>query len=87
MHPLFHLNYGIKHLTSLNRCRAQSLPSTSSDNSISHLLVPILALIGLGAIHWRRKRGAAMLEAERIARDPSVKGFQDLDELFAELKK
>lgn len=30
---------------------------------------------------------AAMLEAERIARDPSVKGYNDLDELFAELKK
>ena len=30
---------------------------------------------------------AAMLEAERIAKDPSVKGYSDLDELFAELKK
>ena len=30
---------------------------------------------------------AAMLEAQRIARDPSVKGYHDLDELFAELKK
>ena len=30
---------------------------------------------------------AAMLEAERIAKDPSVKGYTDLDELFAELKK
>ena len=30
---------------------------------------------------------AAMLEAERIAKDPSVKGFNDLDELFADLKK
>ncbi len=29
---------------------------------------------------------AAMLEAERIARDPSVKGYNDLDELFADLK-
>ena len=29
---------------------------------------------------------AAMLEAERIARDPSVKGYHDLDELFSELK-
>ena len=29
---------------------------------------------------------AAMLEAERIAKDPSVKGYEDLDELFAELK-
>ena len=30
---------------------------------------------------------AAMLEAERIARDPSVKGYTDLDKLCAELKK
>ncbi len=29
---------------------------------------------------------AAMLEAERIARDPSVKGYTDLDEQFADLK-
>lgn len=30
---------------------------------------------------------AAMLEAERIANDPSVKGYTDLDDLFADLKK
>lgn len=30
---------------------------------------------------------AAMLEAERIAKDPSVKGYNDLDELFLELKR
>ena len=30
---------------------------------------------------------AAMLEAERIAKDPSVKGYTDMDELFAELQK
>ena len=30
---------------------------------------------------------AAMLEAERIAKDSSVKGYNDLDELFADLKK
>lgn len=29
---------------------------------------------------------AAMLEAERIATDPNVKGYRDLDELFADLK-
>lgn len=29
----------------------------------------------------------AMLEAERIANDASVKGYNNLDELFAELKK
>jgi len=27
-----------------------------------------------------------MLEAERIAKDPSVKGYTELDELFADLK-
>lgn len=30
---------------------------------------------------------AAMLEAERIAKDPSVKGYNDLDEFFANLEK
>ena len=30
---------------------------------------------------------AAMLEAERIAKDPNVKGYTDLDELFEDLKK
>ncbi|MDO4921197.1 MAG: type II toxin-antitoxin system RelB/DinJ family antitoxin [Phascolarctobacterium sp.] len=29
---------------------------------------------------------AAMLEGEKIAKDPSVKGYTDLDELFADLK-
>lgn len=29
----------------------------------------------------------AMLEAERIAKDPSVKGYTDLDELFTDLKR
>lgn len=29
---------------------------------------------------------AAMLEAERIAHDPSVKHYKDLDELFADLE-
>ena len=30
---------------------------------------------------------SAMLEAERIAQDSSVKGYTDMDELFADLKK
>ena len=30
---------------------------------------------------------AAMLEAENIAKDPNVKGYTDLDERFADLKK
>ena len=34
-----------------------------------------------------RETIAAMLEAERIAKDPSVKGYTDMDALFAELRK
>ena len=34
-----------------------------------------------------RETIAAMLEAEKIADDPSVKGYNDLVELFADLKK
>ncbi|MCI1883138.1 MAG: type II toxin-antitoxin system RelB/DinJ family antitoxin [Sporolactobacillus sp.] len=30
---------------------------------------------------------AAMLKAERIAKNPNVKGYTDLDQLFADLKK
>lgn len=30
---------------------------------------------------------AAMLEAERIAKDPSVKGYTDVKQLFANLKE
>ena len=35
----------------------------------------------------KKETVAAMLEAERIAKAPSVKGYYDLDELFAYLKK
>ena len=34
-----------------------------------------------------RETIAAMLEAERIAKDPSVKGYTNMDELFADLRK
>ena len=34
-----------------------------------------------------RETVAAMLEAERIAGDPSVKGYTNMDELFADLRK
>ena len=30
---------------------------------------------------------AAMLEAERIAKDPSVKGYTNMDEMFADLAR
>ncbi|NLA43988.1 type II toxin-antitoxin system RelB/DinJ family antitoxin [Candidatus Saccharibacteria bacterium] len=30
---------------------------------------------------------AAMLEAERIGKDPAAEGYNDLDELFSELSK
>ena len=33
-----------------------------------------------------RETLAALMEAERIAKDPNVKGYTDLDELFADLK-
>ena len=33
-----------------------------------------------------RETLAALMEAERIAKDPSVKGYTDLDELFNDLK-
>ena len=34
-----------------------------------------------------KKTVAAMIEAERIAKDSSIKGYDDVEELFAELKK
>lgn len=34
-----------------------------------------------------RETAAALREAERIAKDPSVAGYTDLDALFAALKK
>ena len=34
-----------------------------------------------------RETIAAMLEAERIAKDPSVKGYNNLGELFADLRE
>lgn len=34
-----------------------------------------------------RETISAMLEAERIARDPAVKGYTNMDELFADLRK
>jgi DNA-damage-inducible protein J len=33
-----------------------------------------------------KETAAAMLEAERIARDPAVKGYDDLNALFRDLK-
>ena len=34
-----------------------------------------------------RETAAAMLEADRIAKNPSVKGYTELDALFADLRK
>jgi len=34
-----------------------------------------------------KKTVTAMIEAERIANDSSVKGYTDMDELFADLEK
>ena len=33
-----------------------------------------------------RETLAALMEAERIAKDPNIKGYTDLDELFNDLK-
>lgn len=33
-----------------------------------------------------KKTIASMLEAEKIAKDPRAKGYNDLDELFVDLK-
>lgn len=33
-----------------------------------------------------RETLAALMEAERIAKDPNIKGYTDLDELFDDLK-
>ena len=33
-----------------------------------------------------KESAEALLEAERIARDPAVKGYTDLDKLFADLR-
>ena len=41
----------------------------------------------LSTNHPHNETLAAMLEAERIAKDLSAKGYNDLDELFADLKK
>ena len=30
---------------------------------------------------------AALIEADKIAKDPSVKGYRDVDEMFEELNK
>ncbi|EFC90693.1 addiction module antitoxin, RelB/DinJ family [Dethiosulfovibrio peptidovorans DSM 11002] len=37
--------------------------------------------------HINRETMAAMLKAEIIAKDPSIKGYTDLDKLFADLRK
>lgn len=42
--------------------------------------------INISILQPNKETIAAMLESERIAKDPSVKGYNDLDELFAELK-
>ena len=35
----------------------------------------------------KKRTVAAMIEAERIAKDSSIKGYTDMDELFADLEK
>ena len=38
-------------------------------------------------IPFKITQGTAMLEAERIAKNPNVKGYRDVDEFFADLDK
>ncbi len=37
--------------------------------------------------HYSRTTLSAMAEAEKISKDPSVKGYTDIDELFEDLAK
>lgn len=50
----------------------------------------VRAEMGLSEDEWKRTPNettvAAMMEADRITDDPTVKGFTSLDELFAALK-
>ena len=36
-------------------------------------------------LHPSKETVSAMLEAERIAKDPNIKGYHDVNELFADL--
>ena len=47
----------------------------------------MIVWLALLQIQPNKETIAAMLEAERIAKDPSVKGYTNLDELFADLEK
>ena len=44
-----------------------------------------IAVQGILETHPNRETTQAMLEAERIAKDPSVKGYNDLDALFEKI--
>ena len=59
--------------------------------SVNHLLNRLVrSEMGLTEEQWQNSPNAdtlaAMQEADRIAADPEVKGFTDLDALFAELR-
>lgn len=55
------------------------------DNLSEEQLSAFVSLFGLTTEIPNEETKAAMLEADRIARDPSVKTFTDTDELFREL--
>ena len=55
------------------------------DNLSEEQLSAFVSLFGHTAEIPNEETKAAMLDADRIAHDPSVKGFTDTDELFREL--
>ena len=61
---------------------------------ISFLVIPNKQILREGRIPFdislnqpNKETIAAMLEAERIAKDPSVKGYNDVEEALRELKR
>lgn len=55
------------------------------DNLSEEQLSAFVSLFSLAAEIPNKETEEAMLEADRIANDPDVKGFTDTDELFKEL--
>lgn len=55
------------------------------DNLSEEQLSAFVMLFGLNVEIPNEETEAAMLEADRIARDPNAKTFYDIDELFQEL--
>ena len=56
-------------------------------DSCIHVDADLNAQAEIFLTHPNRETAAAMLEAERIAKDPSAEGYTDIDKLFSDLKK